>query len=112
MSTRVNDMTWNYRVIKRSTPHPYKSETDYVTFTVHEVYYDSNGTIMLWDPEPTGASPHGETLEETKESYELIGKAFNAPTLEWEDMPSAPTERNQEITQPRVVLLGRPPYKE
>jgi hypothetical protein len=64
---------WNYRVLMLNNK---KNET---YFEVCEVYYDENDIPYNW------AESHnvlvGDTLDELKESYEYISKAFESPIL-------------------------------
>ncbi len=66
-------MYWNYRVLMLNN----KQGGTY--FEVHEVHYDENDVPYAW------AESHnilvGDTLDELKESYEYMSKAFENPVL-------------------------------
>ena len=70
-------MTWNYRVIRKC-----HTETDSVTYHVHEVYYGGDGSIKKWTEEPV--EPLGETPEELREDIRYFLRAFRFPILEEE----------------------------
>ena len=66
---------WNYRVIRN-----HHTETNSVTYHVHEVYYREDGSIGGWTQEPV--SPVGETVEELREDIRSFLHAFRCPILE------------------------------
>ena len=66
---------WNHRVIRK-----HHSETDTVTYQVHEVYYQENGAIEGWTENPV--APTGETAEELREDIRYFLRAFRRPILE------------------------------
>ena len=66
---------WNYRVIRN-----HHTETDSVTYHVHEVYYREGGSIEGWTQEPV--VPMGETAEELREDIRCFLHAFRCPILE------------------------------
>lgn len=66
---------WNYRVLRK-----HHTETDSVTYHVHEVYYRDDGYIEGWTQEPV--APMGETAEELREDIRYFLHAFRRPILE------------------------------
>jgi hypothetical protein len=70
---------WNYRVIRKS-----HSDTDVVSYQIHEVYYKEDGSIDGWTKEPV--EPHGETVEELREDIRYFLHAFRRPVLEEKDV--------------------------
>ncbi len=68
-------MTWDYRVIRKR-----HTETDSVTYRVHEVYYGEDGSIENWTEEPV--EPLGETPQELREDIRYFLQAFRFPILE------------------------------
>ena len=66
---------WNYRVIRNR-----HTETDSVTYQVHEVYYREDGGIEGWTQDPV--APLGETAEELREDIRYFLHAFRCPILE------------------------------
>ena len=64
-------MTWNHRVIV----HPHENETQY---SVHEVFYESDGSLMGYVKTGVG---YGETLEELKKELARITRALESPAL-------------------------------
>jgi hypothetical protein len=70
---------WNFRVVKHTNPN------GYVSYSVHEIYYNVDGSIWLWSDKPE--SPHGEDLEDLNLSMELLFKALSAPVINYEDLP-------------------------
>jgi hypothetical protein len=69
-------MSWNYRVMKH---------TDGMGewYFLHEVYYDK-GKVVNCTENPI--APFGETPKELQQNLELMKKAFDKPTLSYEDM--------------------------
>ncbi len=68
-------MPWNYRVIRK-----HHTETDSVTYHVHEVYYGEDGSIENWTEE--AVEPMGETPHELREDIRYFLRAFRFPILE------------------------------
>lgn len=64
-------MYWNYRVVEDKYP---KSGKPY--FEICEVHYDENHVPHIW-----GEIMPAESLEELKEDYEYMRKAFESPVL-------------------------------
>lgn len=66
-------MYWNYRVLMLT------NEQNETYFEVHEVHYDENHNPHKW------AESHNllvdDTLDELRESYEYMSKAFESPVL-------------------------------
>lgn len=55
-----------------------------VSFTIHEAYYPAVGEKAdSITKEPV--DPHGETIEELRESLERMLRALNHPVLEYSD---------------------------
>ena len=69
-------MSWNYRVMKH---------TDGMGewYFLHEVYYDK-GKVVNCTENPI--APFGETPKELQQNLDLMKKAFDKPTLSYEDM--------------------------
>lgn len=71
-------MTWNYRLFRQHTPE--SAEGKYLFF-VGECYYDDNNS-----PEMHSTMEHnhicGDDETGTKETYVLIGEAFDKPVIE------------------------------
>lgn len=61
---------WNYRVVEFTS----KQNTTY--FKICEVHYDENGKPYTW-----GDVMPAESLEELKDDYEYMRKAFESPVL-------------------------------
>lgn len=83
-------MTWNYRVCtylqineNPKTKHIWTSER---VFQIHEVYYDDEGKADLRteDSRPI----YGESLEDLKKGYTLMGNAFEEPILDLDNWPN------------------------
>lgn len=67
-------MFWNYRYFEHRNPNDPEHE---VSLTVHEVYYDEDGTANAFCVTP--ASPI------SKKDVEHIAKAFDKPAVGWVD---------------------------
>ena len=74
---------WNYRVIRK-----HHTETDSVTYHVHEVYYRDDGNIESWTQE--SVTPMGETVEELREDIRYFLHAFRRPLLEETETDEGP----------------------
>lgn len=70
-------MSWNYRVI-----HSVADGQD--AYQIHEVYYRDD-VVEKWTTE--AVEPFGETAEELRGDYEMMGRAFELPVLEKADLP-------------------------
>ena len=57
---------WNYRVVKQH------SDT-YPDYTIWEVYYDDEGSIMDWS---SNSRVYGETVDELKDEVDKVRAAF------------------------------------
>lgn len=76
-------MPWNYRVVKKIVE--VKTEVgpkEYVEFAIHEAYYNPDGSLHSLTEDQI--EPYGETLEELKDSYALMGHAFEKPVLDFD----------------------------
>jgi hypothetical protein len=71
----VEEMTWQYRVMRRE--FPLRAKRKEVVYGIHEVYTSPKG----WTADPV--EPHGETLEELKKDFEMMGEAFKLPVLDY-----------------------------
>lgn len=75
---------WNYRVIRK-----HHTESDSVTYHVHEVYYRDDGNIDVWTQE--SVAPMGETAAELREDIRYFLRAFRSPILEEQDTDEGST---------------------
>ena len=64
-----------YRAVRK-----HHTEVDSVTYHVHEVFYQEDGSIESWTQEPV--TPMGETAEELREDIRYFLHAFRCPILE------------------------------
>ncbi len=67
-------MSWNYRTI--ATPSKLNS---YYEYSIHEVYYNENGSINSWTE--NSISAYGDSKEELQEDLQLMLKASTLPVL-------------------------------
>lgn len=82
-------MHWNYRVIRKQYPLakslcPPGEEAFEYSFSIHEVYYNEDGTITGVSVD--GMAAAGDTEVELREAYVQMAEAFNAPTLIYEEI--------------------------
>lgn len=70
---------WNHRVIRK-----HDSDSDTVSYQIHEVYYADDGSIEQWTEDPV--QPFGETAEELREEIRFFLQAFRRPILEWKEV--------------------------
>jgi len=73
----VKSMSWNYRVV--FIPEDKDDIFGEDSFSIREVYYDSEGAIEFWSEEP--ASPSGTSFEEVCDDFDLMAEAFERPIL-------------------------------
>lgn len=71
-------MHWNYRILKTNSSQPEFDDF----YQLCEVFYEE-GTIMGMVLDP--GCPSGESPDEAKEDWELMGLAFDAPTLDHDE---------------------------
>lgn len=76
-------MTWNHRVVKRTYELPDGTTED--QYGIHEAYCDENKLVFAITENPV--SPHGESINELKESLEWMSNALKAPVLDWDNIP-------------------------
>ena len=68
-------MSWNYRIV---AVNYYVDKIEY-EYSIHEVYYNEDGSIRMWTKYDVGIG--GSSVEELKQAYEMYGKAFDKPVL-------------------------------
>ena len=68
--------SWNYRVMKTVYPD------GFVSFSIHEVYMDSEGNPALW----TGPiKPFADNLDDLKTEMKWMAEALDKPVLDFGD---------------------------
>ena len=67
--------TWNYRVIKKTC-----SRTQEVTYQIHEVYYNPDGSIDCWNSTPV--EPLGVSEANLRNDINAFLAAFREPAFE------------------------------
>ena len=71
---------WNHRVVRREWPKAAASER--VSYAIHEAHYKYRQrkpyAITI-----TEVAPHGETVEELRESLQMMLKACELPVLDF-----------------------------
>ena len=72
-------MSWNYRVIRKTT---YMGTKTYHSYNLYEVYYDERGRVQATSEEPI--VPAGENIIELMRDLCAMFKAFALPILEWD----------------------------
>ena len=72
-------MSWNYRVVKTVTKIPL-GDMD-ISYGIHEVYYDSNGTII--NISESLAHPISDDLEGLKRNLKEMMEACNKPVIDY-----------------------------
>ncbi len=71
-------MYWNYRIVRNRNP---KISPDEI-FRIAEVYYGGGNIIgLVLNP----GSPMGDSSDEAKDDWEGMGKAFQAPVLDYDE---------------------------
>ncbi len=65
-------MNWNYRVIRKELGNS-------ITFQIHEVYYNDDGSINAWTEQPV--LPLGESCGELREDIRFFLSAFRKDVL-------------------------------
>ena len=69
----VADVTWNFRVVR----HEHNGEP---WFTLHEVYYEADGSPKLWNPK--AYYPVGETVDELRADIDRLKLALDKPVFD------------------------------
>ncbi len=82
-------MTWNYRVFKKNSVSPSGEKSFY--YEIHEVYYKKHiDDIPSFDDidyiSVDSISPQGETEEELRLDLDIMQKAFNLPTVDFDEL--------------------------
>jgi hypothetical protein len=72
-------MSWNYRVIRKTTHSGGKT---YHSYSIYEVYYDGRGKAVATSEEPI--VPMGENVLELMRDIYAMFRAFTYPILEWD----------------------------
>lgn len=67
--------TWNYRVVKKICAH-----TQEVTYQIHEIYYNDDGSIDCWSDTPV--EPLGVSEPSLRNDIRSFLSAFRLPVLE------------------------------
>lgn len=82
-------MTWNYRLVKRHTKNPQNlGGNEYVTYAIHEAFYDEDGKVWSITENPTDLS--AEHLNELMISWDMMTEAFSQPILDWDEIGNNP----------------------
>jgi hypothetical protein len=71
--------TWNYRILKNNGPPTLLEAVEW--FSIHEVYYDSEGNPTSCTEDPVKLTA-AESVEELKKTMALIQEAFEDPVLD------------------------------
>lgn len=79
---------WNHRVLRQiHNVEPFPPE---VMFSIHEVYYDSDGNPSSWTTEPIAVV--GDTWKDAIEMWMQMKRAFDLPVLQVQDGKLVETE--------------------
>lgn len=70
-------MYWNYRIFKVLEDYGDKHKS--FSYSIHEVYYDDDGTISAWTEREI--SPYGETFDEISKNIEMMASSLSKPVL-------------------------------
>lgn len=89
MMTNMEEFShWNYRVVRKlNQEHDVEGTLldEVYEFTIHEVYYNHEGTPRAWSTEPD--TPYGESVEELADDLRRMQEAFTRPVLKYTEMP-------------------------
>ena len=76
---------WNYRVVKREVEKALSLGGGVViSYAIHEAYYN-DGEEKPFDIALEPCSPQGDTVEELRESMDLMMQAFDREVLNYGD---------------------------
>ena len=82
---------WNYRVVEKDIKYKIDcSEMEYenVSYSIHEVYYDEDGSITMWSAE--SISPYGEAcVKDLEVDIKFMWEACSKPVLKESDLPDS-----------------------
>lgn|GEM_PF-5989494 len=102
-------MSWDYRVIRKTTHAMGKT---YYSYNLYEVYYDEKGRVVATTEEPV--MPAGENIIELMRDFYAMFRAFTLPILEWDLILRNGLELSMhELKQtPTITHQWVPPSKE
>ncbi len=83
-------MSWNYRIIETEF-EKYPDEKDY---SIHEVYYNKDGSIQSITLNPVPVS--GDTQEEVGRILEMMKEALEKPILKKKKLEEQWRKRNED----------------
>ncbi|WP_295430965.1 hypothetical protein [uncultured Thiodictyon sp.] len=75
--------SWNIRVLRKAG-----ADADEVSYQIHEVFYDEDGSIQSWTLAPV--TVYGETLAELREEIRHFLHACRRPVLEEREVDGRP----------------------
>lgn len=81
-------MSWNHRILR------HLDDRGVPWYVLHEVYY-TDGDIDCWTEKET--APFGETFQDLRKGYKLMGLAFEKPVLE--EYEDGATTKLREVSQ-------------
>ena len=77
-------MSWNYRVVKRYQDVVGGRGSKEYFYSIHEVFYNSNGDIVSISEEPAG--PENESFEELRGEVTRMLDAMGKPVLDYDQI--------------------------
>ena len=73
---------WNYRIIRKENVGQMLDPDERYSFGIHEVYYNDDGSISSCTVDSMDA--YGTTVDELKECFDMMKRAFDAPVLDYD----------------------------
>lgn len=77
-------MSWNYRVVRTTSPFPVDGEQPH-WFAIHEAYYDAEGGITAITERPVAFE--SDSIQGLQQLRLMMFEALKRPTLIHEDLP-------------------------
>jgi hypothetical protein len=85
-------MSWNHRIIRRIYLNTHMDDS--ILYEIHEVYYDSDGTISSITKEPISIME--ESVDDLRKTVERLTKCLEQPIIDYDTLQEIQQELNQQ----------------
>lgn len=83
-------MSWNHRVVRRTYPNTHMDDS--ILYEIHEVYYNSDGSINGITEEPIKIRE--ETVDDLRKTVERLTKCLESPIIDYDTLQEIQQDRN------------------
>ena len=83
-------MSWNHRVVRRTYHNTHMDDS--ILYEIHEVYYDSDGTIGSITQEPISIME--ESVNDLRKTVERLTKCLESPIIDYDTLQEIQQEVN------------------